>query len=98
MITKFLVLGIDSASVLTDAWLTSDGVHTEEKGCVALGIWQGDCDTYPEALALAEELLPKFREGVTILPIMVAEPVKTETEAEKMGLVGVTSQPQKRKK
>lgn len=72
MTTKFAVLGLKSASVLTEAYLTSNGVRTEEASAL-LGSWQGDRDTYQDALIYAQEIAPQFREGVTILPIIFAE-------------------------
>lgn len=72
MTTKFAVLGLKSSDVLTSAYLTSNGVRTEEAYAL-LGSWQGDRDTYQDALIYAQEIAPQFREGVTILPIIFAE-------------------------
>lgn len=84
MTTKFAVLGIKDTSVLTSAWLSSDGVHTEQESAL-LGSWQGECDTYQEALALVEEILPQFRRA-SILPIFVAE-IEEKPQANKYNIV-----------
>lgn len=70
MTTKFLVMGIKEGSLVTSAWLASDGVKTEKEAGIVLGSWQVLCDTYQEALGAAEDVADNYPDGVTILPVM----------------------------
>lgn len=68
MKTVFKVFGLEERNVITSAWLSSDGINTEEE-MITFRLHQGNFDTELEAFKFIEEC-DGFEHGFEVIKVI----------------------------